>query len=90
MSSKKKPIEKLEEKMQSGIVLFNYRKKNGEIRYAAGTINSALIPATSVPKSAVKLINNSGNANYYDFLSGDWRSFKPGELIRIQSSVAKK
>lgn len=87
----KEPIQKLEEKLSTGIVLFNYRKKNGEVRYAAGTIHSDLIPSAKAPKNASTFLHpKTGNANYYDLLAGDWRSFNPSELIRINSSVAKK
>jgi hypothetical protein len=86
--SHKNSAEKLIEKLSSGIVLFTYRKQNGEIRYAAGTTNEEVIPLECKSRN-VAMANVKDNIRYYDYMSIGWRSLKKDNIVRIMSSVKK-
>lgn len=79
-------LDKLENKLKDGIVIFHYRKKNGEIRYAAGTLDATIIPNSTTSNASP---TKGSNFSYYDLLASGWRSFNVNELIQIQASVKK-
>jgi hypothetical protein len=53
-------------------VTFSYRKNNGEIRVATGTLNPFLIPELKKPKNTDK--NVGANLKYFDLEKDAWRS----------------
>jgi len=68
---------KLVRKMKSGITRFYYRKVDGSIREAFGTLQENLLPATS---------NTGRKANdtlqtYFDTERGEWRCFKKANIV---------
>ena len=80
--------EKLEETLisalETGFVVFFYRKVNGEKRAAVGTSNIELIKKISNWRPKGNSDNNrSGAYAYYDLVDEDWRSFRRGNLIDI-------
>lgn len=77
---------KLNEKLQSGIVTFSFKKANGEVRYAVGTTCNDLMPADKVASGAT---DTPTLQKYYDFIKKDWRSVKKDEIIRIATTVIK-
>ena len=79
--------QKLEAKLPTGIVCFQYRKTNGEVRYAAGTTDMSLIPAEKQPKTAFK--TGAANVTYYDFAKMGVRSLQRANVIRIAATVRK-
>lgn len=79
--------QKLETKLATGLVCFQFRKKSdNSIRYAAGTTDPSLIPA-----GAATITNKVGNKNltFYDFLKQGIRSLQRDSLIRINATVIK-
>jgi hypothetical protein len=75
--------------LTNGIAVFSYKKVDGKIRTAIGTLNAKYIPARTddpdegerVEKRKRKL--NEGIQNYYDIESQDWRSFRKEDLYRL-------
>lgn len=78
----KSKAEKLVEKLSNGVVCFEFRKINGEIRYAAGTNNASCLPQNEVPAS-----NTNSNVGYYDLTKRAWRTCKADSIMRIGSAV---
>jgi hypothetical protein len=63
-------------------VTFSYRKSNGEIRIATGTLNPSLIPEGKMPKDSGK--NVGANLKYFDLGKESWRSLTQDcSLIKI-------
>jgi hypothetical protein len=63
-------------------VTFSYRKSNGEIRIATGTLNPSLIPEGKMPKETGK--NMGANLKYFDLEKESWRSLTQDcSLIKI-------
>jgi len=55
-------------------VHFSYRKADGEIREALGTLNPSLIPENFKPKDSSR--NFGSNLKYFDLEKGAWRSLQ--------------
>lgn len=68
---------KLKAKMQGGIVKFYYRKIDGSIREAYGTLKSELVPATKDTGRKMPATCQT----YYDTEKEEWRCFKVANLI---------
>jgi hypothetical protein len=70
---------KLKAKMRCGIVRFYYRKVDGSIREAWGTLADRLVPATlgtgRRPNPTVQ--------TYYDTEREEWRCFKIANLLNV-------
>lgn len=74
-------LEKLRECMTYSIVRFSYKKTNGEVRDAMGTLNSKLIE-----ERGGSLPNGTGKAPtdtfpYWDVNSEGWRSFRRENFV---------
>lgn len=70
---------KLKAKMQAGIVRFYFRKVDGTIREAWGTLASNLVPET---KGTDRKPNPTTQV-YFDTEKQEWRCFKVANLIAI-------
>lgn len=70
---------KLKAAMKQRIVKFYFKKVDGSIREAYGTLKENLIPATS-GESRKK---NDTVAIYFDTEKQSWRSFKKANLLNI-------
>ena len=68
---------KLHAKMQKGIVKFYYRKVDGSIREAYGTLKSELCPDTKDTGRKMPATCQT----YYDTERQEWRCFKVANLI---------
>ena len=66
--------------LHKDIVEFKYKKKNGEIRSAKGTLNIEVMGEENTPKGTGYEITDN-NIRYYDVNSGGWRSFIIENLI---------
>lgn len=66
--------------LHKGVVEFKYKKKNGEIRSARGTLNIEVMGEDNAPKGTGYEITDD-NIRYYDLNSEGWRSFIPENLI---------
>ena len=74
-------IESLKEKMSAGVAHFVFKKKDGTIREAWGTLNRSLVE---------KYINGHGESReiyaasaYYDIEKAEWRSFRWESIIQV-------
>lgn len=66
--------------LHKGVVNFKYKKKNGEIRDAKGTLNVEIMGEENTPKGTGYDIVDT-NIRYYDLNSEGWRSFIAENLI---------
>lgn len=69
----------LKYKMRRGIVTFTYKKADGTIREARGTLRRSLLPptkGTGIKPSPLVFV-------YYDVDKCGWRSFKRENLLTI-------
>lgn len=70
---------KLKAKMRLGIVRFYYRKVDGTIREAWGTLADNIVP----PTKGCNRRENPTVQNYYDTEREDWRCFKIANLVNV-------
>ena len=66
--------------LHKGVVNFKYKKNNGEIRDAKGTLNVEIMGEENTPKGTGYDIVDT-NIRYYDLNSEGWRSFIAENLI---------
>lgn len=78
-------IKELKERLHNGEVTFEYKKKDGTIRTARGTLNGGMIPSENWPKQAPT--SAPDNVRYWDLDSEGWRSFIPDNFVRIVGMV---
>lgn len=86
---KKVSLSVLRNMLKKGMVKFEYKKKDGTIRKAEGTLNKSLIPEidkeegaeTDFPKECF---------GYYDLKKDDWRMFLRDNFIGILIEKNKK
>ena len=71
---------KLRSAMKTRIVRFYFRKVDGTIREAFGTLKESLIPAISTQGNRKK---NDTVQVYYDTEKGEYRSFKIANLVNL-------
>lgn len=66
--------------MRIGIVEFKFRKVDGSVRLARGTLRADMLPPTQgtgkQPHKSVQV--------YYDTDAREWRCFKKGSLIKMK------
>lgn len=70
----------LKEHLHNGEVTFEYKKKDGTIRRARGTLRMDVIPESYWP---VLRPTAPDNVRYWDLDSEGWRSFRPENFLRI-------
>lgn len=71
-------IEALKENLKKGPVRFAFRKKDGSLRLAYGTLDINKIPSSNHPKG------NSASPKilpFYDLEKFAWRSIQIGQLV---------
>ena len=69
---------KLKSKMVKGIVKFYYKKVNGELREAYGTLCERLLPATGGEQRYCPTCQT-----YFDTEVREWRRYKLANLVNI-------
>lgn len=67
---------KLKTALRKGVVEFSYRKLDGSIRKAVGTLSSALVPQTNGGTNT-----HPDYQTYYDVEKGGWRRFSYLNII---------
>jgi hypothetical protein len=72
-------VEELREKLKQGPVKFAFRKKNGSLRLAYGTLDATKIPADKQPKGVEK--DATKVLPFFDLEKFAWRSISVSELI---------
>lgn len=76
-------IEEAKRQMREGCCTFIYRKKDGSIRHAVGTLDKHVRAATL--KGTGKSPEEWGCCYYHDVLKGGARSFRWANLIAVLS-----
>jgi hypothetical protein len=71
------------EKLQKNIVIFRYKKRDGSIRKAEGTLHPKFLPP---PKSDQEFVRPEYQIVYYDLEKKSWRSFRSFEFVEILST----
>ena len=71
------------EKLQKNIIVFRYKKRDGSIRKAEGTLHPKYLPP---PKSDKEFVRPEYQIVYFDIDKKDWRSFRSFEFIEILST----
>ena len=69
---------KLVARMYAGIVKFYYRKVDGSLREAYGTLNGRFIPAIAGTDNRKK---NDTTQTYFDTEKSEWRCYKKLNLV---------
>ena len=69
---------KLKKAMKKGIVRFYFRKVDGTIREAYGTLKESLLPSTMSGRK-----HNPTVQVYYDTEKEGWRSYKIANLVNL-------
>lgn len=70
---------KLKARMARGIVRFYFRKVDGSLREAWGTLSSAIVP----PTLGCDRKPNPTVQTYYDTEKSEWRCFKIANLVNV-------
>ena len=71
------------EKLQKKIIVFRYKKRDGSIRKAEGTLHPKFLPP---PKSDKEFVRPEYQIVYYDLEKKSWRSFRSFEFVEILST----
>ena len=73
-------IDELRQALNEGIVRFEFRKKDGTLRYARGTTNPDIISSEDMPKgkrtAQQKAVYDSQTVAFYDIDKKGWRSMR--------------
>ena len=78
---KKVNITELKEMLTKGQVKFQYKKNDGTIRTAVGTLKSSLI--TNKPSGGQNKVKNAGYTSYFDVEKDAWRCFAESKLLGV-------
>ena len=71
------------EKLQKNIIVFRYKKRDGSIRKAEGTLHPKYLPPA---KSDKEFVRPEYQIVYYDLDKKAWRSFRSFEFVEILST----
>lgn len=82
-ASKALLIEEAKRQMRDGVCHFIYKKKDGSMREAFGTLNTGILNATL--KGTGRSCEDWGCCYYHDTIKGAGRSFKWENLIAVLS-----
>ena len=77
--SKAWQLYRLTDRMRSGTVRFAYKKADGTLRRACGTLQSII----ATIKGAGRRPDDGRTVKYYDIEAAGWRSFKVENFITI-------
>jgi hypothetical protein len=85
-------FERLRKAMQSDVICFVYRKKDGSQRMARGTLCPKFIPFKAQPKGNYEAAGNNDplRFNYYDIDALWWRSFYIDAFIGVTDEETLK
>jgi hypothetical protein len=71
------------ERLQKNIIVFRYKKRDGSIRKAEGTLHPKYLPPA---KSDKEFVRPEYQIVYYDLEKKSWRSFRSFEFVEILST----
>ena len=81
MKLKKVNASELHEMLCKGKVKFQYKKNDGSVRTAMGTLKSDLI--TKKPAGGQNKVKGAGYVTYFDLEKDWWRCFAESKLIGV-------
>ena len=73
--------------MAEGILHFEYKKVNGDLREAYGTTKPDVLRSNGCRIVFDRKRKVGNNIRYFDMQCKAWRSFKPDNLVKIFESV---
>lgn len=83
-----KDLERLKRLLKNGVVEFSYKKKDGSLRKAKGTLKDELLPETD--KDDERKRNLSKDCFYYfDLKKDDYRCFIRDNFVEIKDTKDK-
>ena len=71
------------ERLQKNIIVFRYKKRDGSVRKAEGTLHPKFLPPA---KSDKEFVRPEYQIVYYDLEKKSWRSFRSFEFVEILST----
>ena len=74
-------IQNFKNALHKGIVEFKYKKKDGSIRDAKGTLNINIMGEENAPSGTSNMNISDSTIRYFDLNSNGWRSFVTLNLI---------
>lgn len=81
MKLKKVNASELHEMLCKGQVKFQYKKNDGTIRTAIGTLKSSMI--TNKPSGGQNKVKGAGYVTYFDLEKDWWRCFAESKLLGV-------
>lgn len=79
-----KDLKEFKKALKEGKVTFSYKKVNGEVREAVGTLNGKFSKNLELYKSKKEITQTTpGVLRYYDLNSDGWRSFLEENFIEM-------
>ena len=80
---RKRNLAKLKRLLKKGVVEFEYKKIDGSIRKATGTLKKSLIPDEYKDDGRIEKSNGDEVFTYYDIKKEDFRSFRKDNFRKI-------
>lgn len=88
MEKRSKDLARLKRLLKNGVVEFSYKKKDGSLRKAKGTLKDELLPETD--KDDERKRNLSKDCFYYfDLKKDDYRCFLRDNFVEIKDTKDK-
>ena len=84
-----KDLSRLKKLLKAGVVEFSYKKKDGSVRKAKGTLKDELLPETDKDDERKKNLSKDC-FYYYDLKRDDFRCFLKDNFIEIKERKNKK
>jgi uncharacterized protein YdeI (YjbR/CyaY-like superfamily) len=84
-----KDLSRLKKLLKAGVVEFSYKKKDGSVRKAKGTLKDELLPETDKDDERKKNLSKDC-FYYYDLKRDDFRCFLKDNFIEIKERKDKK
>jgi hypothetical protein len=84
-----KDLSRLKKLLKAGVVEFSYKKKDGSVRKAKGTLKDELLPETDKDDERKKNLSKDC-FYYYDLKCDDFRCFLKDNFIEIKERKDKK
>jgi hypothetical protein len=81
---KKVNITELKSMLTKGTVKFQYKKNDGSVRTAVGTLKSDMI--TNKPSGGQNKVKGAGYTSYFDVEKDAWRCFAESKLLGVMES----
>ena len=84
-----KDLSRLKKLLKAGVVEFSYKKKDGSVRKAKGTLKDELLPETDKDDERKKNLSKDC-FHYYDLKRDDFRCFLKDNFIEIKERKDRK